>query len=262
MMNIVKIGLALVIFFISACSGIEPKPHTEQAQWSENLSYLILGFSWQDRYFNNDTGLWVEIPSQALLQSEAVLKKRRSQDPLYFKLPLYHHFNRFELVFGGEAKFKIPRFNREVKSYDHYVIYSLPPGKYEISYIRYREHKLYDRSDQPFRAEATETVRDQLFQAVAEIPKLKWQLEANKVYYLGDIKMYMQTNIGQLGFLDRYATESIDIKKIEITNKFDEMKEEFFADKNWIPIDKLENIASPQLIKEEEIIIRERPLVY
>lgn len=261
-MNFIKINIILIIFILSACSGIQPKPHTESEQWSENLAYFIIGFDWQDRYFNNETGKWVIIPSQVLLQSEAILKKRRSPDPLYFKLPLYHRFNKFELVFDGKVDFDILRFNREVASYDYYIIYSLPPGKYSMSYIRYRLHKLYDRADQPYRAEATETVRDQLFQAVAEIPTLEWQLQAGKIYYLGDLRMYMQTNIGQLGFLDRFVTESIDIKKIEIIDGFDKMKEDFLSKKNWIPINKIENITSERVIDEKEIIIRERPLIY
>lgn len=235
---------AVLFLIVTIFNGCTTTPdllvHQKSVIKKGERSIIIFNIDWKERYNNTSKNEWDETLSLDLLNNEEeITKKKILDDRNKLRAPLYHLSNfRFNFVTSlGDRT--ITRFHKDIRGYEKIAIYHLPPGNLKLDeiLIDIRKFKNGRKGKKPTR----------WFKYQMELPEKygEWDLEAGKVYYLGDLSFNFNTKKFNFGIFPVEAVnQSVKLSSIRYDNSFDETVKNLKERKPWFPGAKVINLAA------------------
>lgn len=230
----------IIFSLLSGCTSqmIEVDPLSRKSKVERTNAIFIIGIDFLEKYINQGlgtSGFWSQ--EKVVLNKENVESKLLTNSKLLLKQPLYHLANfRFVFETNNGNDLIIKRFHKNLLEYESPGLYSIVPGKIKLVKVYYDKYVLKEGTG------SSMTNRWKKESKSLESDFGTWQLDAGKVYYLGDFTFYFNTKKREFGL---YPTEevniSINMEGIEYRNNFQADIARLKANRSWFPAEKAIN---------------------
>jgi len=240
--------IAVILLLFAGCSGVEHQLITKDSVTSRDNTLVVVGIKWVEVYNDakaeakeKDTIIKTQRSYQLLDDNALVLRNlvKKNDPELHHPLYYLHHF---KFIFNDEQgeEHTFIRFGKDLRQYEPYAIYELPPGTYRLNQIDWRENRFQAGQGGNY------PVLDQLFFEGRSEQFGQWTLPAGKIVYLGEITIRFHTKRIIFGIITPVEAEKeIDLLQIDIEDKFEQTIADLKKQKPWFPATEMVNLSSP-----------------
>ena len=229
---------------LAGCSRAEVlEPLQETSTTNTSKAIFVIGLQFEDRNTPNDSIPAYLVKSEDLPATRLKADNRVKGDDNALYRPLYSIFDQKFFFARQEGKdsesYVIEKADRKLSSYQIYSIQQVPAGTFNLVKLEQTTFLMTDGIYGPNPLEP-EKMTPQSF----PLPALSWQLEAGKIYYLGDIKLSFITEESLFGlFTRRTVKNAVTLTNVSISDRFGQVKD--YAQKTWpfFPADKMINLS-------------------
>lgn len=214
---------------------------------------VVMGINWIDTYNDTETGdIKTQLGSDVPKDKKRVAAQRINPKESGLREPLYYIGNlRLHLLNSENKKETINRFNKDLRGYEAIAIHQFSPGSYDWNHLSFDEYKMSItyREDIRWKKEMKNIFK----------PFQKWNFEAGKVYYLGDLTLRYQTKRKGFGWLPREElVQRIVLNKIELKDNFEATMEKLKQDKPWLPVGEMVNLSQEKSWDYSDVVLHKK----
>ena len=249
----------VVLWSISSCD-VAPRPLvTKDSVVERSNAIIILRVSWEDQYIDSKTDELKTVKSTELLKDKInVASKRVNTGEPQLHSPLYYLSKfRFRFLREGVEEQDVVTHNLNMREYESVVIYQFKPGKTHLGKIVINQSKFPKEDSEN---EMAPRWKKYLVEYLADFAS--WDIEAGKVYYLGDFHLSFQSKHFQFGFIsEEQLVEKTDLTGVRISDGFNETKKALNQQKPWFPSNEMQNLSFNKELAWEDNKLIDKKLI-